>query len=103
MLVTVRRQSNPEQVLQAARIPLATQRLPLQFQFPRRDNPIMEEQEDLIVEAVVCDPLKVDLATKTCAKPFMTGSGVAKALSFPSPDDPSQVVRLRAGVSVALE
>ena len=108
VLLTVRKASDPDAVLLAAQIPLATQRLPLQFRFPKptANNDTTRDSlslEDLIVQAQVCAPENVDRTTKSCTETVMTGLGIAKALQFSSPEDPSQKVSLRAGVSIALE
>ena len=83
----------------AAKIPLASQSLPLQFQFPEPTNAPMT---DLVVRASVCFPEDIDRSKRLCDVPLLSGSGVAKALHFPSPDDPDQTVTLRAGVSIGL-
>ena len=109
MVITVRRASAPDTVLLAAQVPLASQRLPLQFRFPKPRNDaiiVPLSSEDLIVQANVCAPENVNRATKSCTHDnaiFMSGVGIAKALQFPVPDDPSQKISLRAGVSIALE
>ena len=103
VILTVRKASDSDTVFLAAKIPLASQRLPLQFRFPKPTDTTNLSSEDLIVQAQVCAPENVDRTTKSCTETVMTGLGIAKALQFTSPDDPSQQVSLRAGVSIALE
>ena len=107
ILVTVQTISDPATILAAAQIPLAGQRLPLQFRFPKRipadAGTIVSPSEDLMVQATVCAQENVSRATKTCAQPILSGFGLAKALQFPSPENPLQTVSLRAGVSIALD
>jgi len=107
IVLTVRDISNPDTILRAAQIPLNSQRLPLQFQLPNNDdennNLSLTNSNDLIVQAQVCVPESVNRVTKSCTESIMVGSGLAKALQLPSPDDPAKVVNFRAGVSIALK
>eukprot|EP00977_Amphora_coffeiformis_P002658 scaffold513_cov169-Amphora_coffeaeformis.AAC.12 len=103
VVLSVRKVSDPDTILRAAQIPLNSQRLPLQFQFPNKNNMYVASTEDLMVQAEVCIPENLNRTTKRCTETIMAGSGLAKALRFPSPDDPSRFVSFRAGVSIALE
>lgn len=117
VLVTVRKVSDPDQILLAAQIPIASQRLPLQFQFPspRKGGPrggsttAITETDDLLVKANVCLPENVNRTTKTCSNTILSGKGIAKALTFQPNDNntnsglpTSTRVSFRAGVSIAL-
>jgi hypothetical protein len=103
ILVNVRRSSRPDESVMAAQIPVANQRLPIQFQFSNRPSFDVGAAEDLLVDALVCRPEDVNVAAKSCQNPLLAGVGLAKALQFQSPEDPGKVVRLRSGVSVALQ
>jgi hypothetical protein len=103
ILVNVKRASHPNESVMSAQIPVANQRLPIQFQFSSRPSFDVGAAEDLLVDAQVCRPEDVNVATKSCKDPLLAGSGLAKALQFQSPEDPGKVVRLRSGVSVALQ
>lgn len=107
ILVKVHKASDPPDtanIVLAALIPLATQRLPLQFQFPqtKTDDPSLATQ-DLLVQAGICMPDQVNRTTKSCGTALLSGTGVAKALQFTTSAGDSSVVNLRAGVSIALE
>lgn len=106
VVITVTKTSQPDTILLAAQVPLASQRLPLQFRFPQQRNEIaVPPSEDLIVRANVCAPENVNRSTKRCTTGtiLLSGSGMAKALQFSVPDNSSQNVSLRSGVSIALE
>lgn len=103
IVLSVRKFTDPDSIIRAAQIPLNSQRLPLQFQFPNIRNDTSLDSEDLLVQASVCVPENVDRGTKSCTESIMVGSGLAKALQFKTPDDPSMMVSVRAGVSIPLE
>lgn len=111
ILITVRRLTDPDAVIFAAKVPLATQPLPLQFQFPEPTTLLPASSaslstEDLLVQADVCSPDDIVPSTKQCQSVLWSGSGIAKALTFEAPtaanESLSSKVRLRAGVSIGL-